>query len=149
MKAPKRKSDERGSGLLVALLVLGALSVLGSSLVLTSVGDRTATRYVRHSIEALGSAESGLAYAKRHIQDLTAPIEDYDEDGRQDFTLADSMSWGGSYRLEISSVSGAIYTKVPLSVEKVTRHELSGDVGSGKGSVTLSTSSGDIKVYEG
>jgi len=59
-----------------------------------------------------------------------------------------TVARGGSYRLEVSSVSGAIYTKVPLSVERVTRHELSGDVGSGAGSVTLSTSSGDIKVYE-
>lgn len=53
-----------------------------------------------------------------------------------------------SYKLEISSVNGAIYTKVPLSVQKVSRHELLGNVGSGKGSVSLSTSSGDIKLLE-
>lgn len=55
---------------------------------------------------------------------------------------------GSSYRLEIGSVSGAIYTKVPLAVEKVSRHELRGNVGSGKGLIALSTSSGDIKVCE-
>jgi hypothetical protein len=55
---------------------------------------------------------------------------------------------GGSYTLEISSVSGSINTKVPLSVQKVTRHELRGEVGSGEGSVSISTSSGDIKLLE-
>jgi hypothetical protein len=59
-----------------------------------------------------------------------------------------TVAEGSSYRLDISNVSGAIYTKVPLSVEKVTRHELRGNVGSGAGSVILSTSSGDIKVQE-
>lgn len=56
---------------------------------------------------------------------------------------------GSSYHLEISSVSGGIYCKVPLSVEKVSRRELRGDVGSGRGKVILSTSSGDIRVLEG
>jgi hypothetical protein len=59
-----------------------------------------------------------------------------------------SVARGSSYQLEISSVSGAMNTKVPLSVHKVTRHELRGEVGSGVGSVSLSTSSGDIKLYE-
>jgi DUF4097 and DUF4098 domain-containing protein YvlB len=56
---------------------------------------------------------------------------------------------GSSYHLEITSVSGAIYCKAPLSVEKVTRRELRGDVGSGSGTVILGTSSGDIRVLEG
>jgi hypothetical protein len=56
---------------------------------------------------------------------------------------------GASYALDIGSVSGSIHCKVPLSVEKVTRNELRGTVGSGNGSVSLNTSSGDIKIYEG
>ena len=60
-----------------------------------------------------------------------------------------SLPETGSYRLEIGTVSGSIHCKVPLSVEKVTRHELRGKVGSAKGSVNLNTSSGDIKVHVG
>jgi len=56
---------------------------------------------------------------------------------------------GSSYHLEINSVSGGIYCKVPLSVDKVSRRELRGDVGTGRGRVILSTSSGDIRVHEG
>jgi hypothetical protein len=92
----------------VSLLILGALSLLGSSLVLSAVEDRTVTRYVRHSVEALGAAESGVAYAKFVIQDLSAPMEDADADGRPDFTMADSLTWGGSYELvaEASDIRG-------------------------------------------
>ncbi len=60
-----------------------------------------------------------------------------------------SVPGGAEYALDIGSVSGSIHCKVPLSVEKVTRNELRGKVGSGEGSVSLNTSSGDIKVYEG
>ncbi|MBD3334669.1 MAG: hypothetical protein GF355_04055, partial [Candidatus Eisenbacteria bacterium] len=103
-----RWRSQQGSALLVTLLILGALTVLGSSLVLSAVEERTVTRYVRHSIEALGAAESGLSYGKHHIQDLSAPMEDYDGDGRPDFTLADTLSWGGSYELvaEASDIQG-------------------------------------------
>lgn len=102
MKIPtrvRRKKSERGAGLIVALFVMAALGLLGMSLALSSVRDRTSTRYVRHSVEALGVAESGLSYAKRYIQDLNAPLDDSDGDGKQDFTLADSLSWGGAYNL--------------------------------------------------
>jgi hypothetical protein len=94
-----RRDNERGSSLLVAILILGALALLGSSLVLSSVEDRTVTRYVRHSMEALGAAETGVAYAQRMIQDLNAPMEDYDADGRPDFELSDSLSWGGTFNI--------------------------------------------------
>jgi DUF4097 and DUF4098 domain-containing protein YvlB len=60
-----------------------------------------------------------------------------------------SVPSGASYALDIGSVSGSIHCKVPLSVEKVTRNELRGVVGGGAGSVSLNTSSGDIKIYEG
>jgi len=55
---------------------------------------------------------------------------------------------GASYTLKISTVSGMIHTSVPLSIENLSRHELRGKVGSGRGSVRLSTSSGDIVVDE-
>ncbi len=59
------------------------------------------------------------------------------------------MEEGSSFRLELASVSGSIHCKLPMAVEKVSRHELRGVVGSGDGSVDLVTSSGDIRVYEG
>ncbi|MBU1699759.1 MAG: hypothetical protein KJ970_16240 [Candidatus Eisenbacteria bacterium] len=94
-KRNNRFESQRGSALVLTLLILGSLALLGTSLVLSAVEDRTVTRYSRHSMEALGVAETGIAYGKHHIQDLTAPMEDADEDGRPDFTLSDSLTWGG------------------------------------------------------
>jgi hypothetical protein len=107
-KEIKRMGSEQGSGLIITLFIMGALTLIGTSLVLSSVRDRTNTRYVRHGIEALGAAETGLSFAKRRIQDLTAPMEDYDADDRQDFTLAQTMSWGGDFDLiaEASDITG-------------------------------------------
>ncbi len=99
---------EEGSTLLIALLILGALSVLASSVVVTAMGDRTVSKYQRHALQALGAAETGIAMAKRAIVDRTAELEDVDEDGRPDFVLEDSLAWGGVYRVaaEASDIKG-------------------------------------------
>ena len=100
--------SEEGSTLLIALLVLGALSILATSIVVSAMGDRNLTKYERHSLMALGAAESGLAWAKRQIVTQTANMGDYDEDGRPDFTLTDSLSTGGSFTVvaEASDIKG-------------------------------------------
>ena len=107
VSATSWKANE-GSTLLIALLILGALSVLASSVVVTAMGDRTMSRYGRSSVQALGAAETGIAMAKRAIVDRTAPLDDVDEDGRPDFELTDSLSWGGGYQVvaEASDIKG-------------------------------------------
>jgi hypothetical protein len=78
---------------------MAALSVLGTTLILTSVTERHTSAYYRASVESLGAAETGVAFAKRMIQDMTAPVGDDDSDGHPDFTLADTLSWGATYRV--------------------------------------------------
>jgi len=103
-----RGPSERGSALLVSLLILGALSMIATSLVLSSMTERHASSYYRRSLQAMAAAETGLSFAKRAIQDLNAPMEDGDGDGHQDFTLSDSLSWNGSYALiaEAGDITG-------------------------------------------
>lgn len=91
--------DERGSALLVSLMVMGVLGLLGTALVFVSISDRHVSGYERDSSEALAAAETGIAYALRDIQDLAVTMEDVDGDGRPDFTMADSLDWGGSFSL--------------------------------------------------
>jgi hypothetical protein len=100
--------DQAGSALLIALLILSALAILGGSIAVVTIGDRNLSRYERHSVEALAAAETGVAYAKRSIKDLVAPMVDVDDDGRPDFTLSDTLAWGGSYRIacEASDIKG-------------------------------------------
>jgi hypothetical protein len=102
-----RAAGPAGSALLVAMLILGALSMIATSLVLTSVAERHTAGYYRDSLQALAAAETGLSFAKREIQDMTAPMEDADSDGRPDFTISDDLSWGGTYRVigEASDIS--------------------------------------------
>jgi hypothetical protein len=90
------------------MLILGAISLLATSLVLTSVAERRTAGYYRESLQALAAAESGVAFGKRAIQDMTAPMGDADGDGRPDFEATDTLGWGGSYRLiaEASDVAG-------------------------------------------
>ncbi len=113
MTAPKHTSQARrqeaGSTLVVALLILGALSLIGTSLVLTSYAERRTSGYYRDSLNALAAAETGVAFAKRMIQDMIAPMGDYDSDGRPDFTISDTLSWGGSYQViaEASDIQGS------------------------------------------
>ncbi|MFN8546921.1 MAG: pilus assembly PilX N-terminal domain-containing protein [Candidatus Eisenbacteria bacterium] len=99
---------EDGSTLLIALLILGAMSILASSVVVTAMGDRTMAKYERASVQALGAAETGIAMAKRAIVDRTANLDDFDEDGRPDFEMTDSLTWGGAYRVlaEASDIKG-------------------------------------------
>lgn len=101
-------ASNAGSTLLLAMLILGALGILGASIAVISMSDRNLSRYERHSVEALAAAETGIAFAKRTIKDLDAPMGDEDEDGRPDFRLADTLSWGGNYRViaEASDIKG-------------------------------------------
>lgn len=102
------RSGREGSTLLFALLILGTLSILATTAIVTSMGDRNLVRYDRHSLQALAAAETGIAFAKRAIVDRTASMTDYDGDGRPDFTLSDTLSWGGSYSVaaEASDIRG-------------------------------------------
>ena len=101
-------ASNTGSTLLLAMLILGALSILGASIAVVSMGDRNLSRYERHSVEALAAAETGVAFAKQAIKDLVAPMGDEDDDGCPDFRLSDSLSWGGSYSViaEASDIKG-------------------------------------------
>ncbi|MCK4303237.1 MAG: pilus assembly PilX N-terminal domain-containing protein [Candidatus Eisenbacteria sp.] len=106
--APAGSDRQRGSALLLALLVMGALSLIGTTLVLTSVAERRTSGYYRDSMQALAAAETGLAFAKRAIQDMTITMGDMDSDGRPDFGLSDTLSWGGEYEIlgEASDITG-------------------------------------------
>jgi hypothetical protein len=83
-----------GTGLVLAILILAALSILGTSIALVAMNDRNLSKYDKESMEALAAAETGLAFAKRAIKDQEAPMTDVDHDGRPDFAMSDSMSWG-------------------------------------------------------
>jgi hypothetical protein len=99
---------ESGGILLLTLLILSAVSILAASIAFVTMNDRNLSKYERHSVEALAAAETGLAFAKRSIRDLVAPMEDADNDGRPDFALNDTLSWGGSYEVvcEASDIKG-------------------------------------------
>lgn len=107
-RPPGAAGGVAGSSLLIAMLILGALSIVGASIAVVSMGDRNLSRYERHSVEALSAAETGVAFAKRSIKDMVAPMGDEDGDGRPDFRLADTLSWGGSYEVvaEASDIKG-------------------------------------------
>jgi hypothetical protein len=102
------KLRERGSALLMALLILGSLSMIGTSLVLSSVAERRASGYYRDSLRALAAAETGVAFGKRTIQDMNLTMTDSDGDGYADFTLSDTLSWGGEYEIigEATDITG-------------------------------------------
>ena len=91
--------NERGSSLVLALLVLTGISLFGISLALTTMTDRNIARYDRESMEALHAAEAGIAAGKREIQDRAITWEDADGDGLPDFSMRDSLSWGGTYEI--------------------------------------------------
>jgi hypothetical protein len=83
--------------------------MLATSMILASVSERRTSGYYRESLQALAAAETGLSFGKRMIQDMTAPMEDADEDGRPDFAYSDTLGWGGQYELvaEASDVTGS------------------------------------------
>ncbi|RPJ41347.1 MAG: hypothetical protein EHM19_12165, partial [Candidatus Latescibacterota bacterium] len=89
--------NERGSGLVLSLLILTALSLMGMTLALLSGTDRRVAAYDRESIAALHAAEAGVAMAKRNIQDRVVAFDDENGNGFPDFRLVDTLSWGGTY----------------------------------------------------
>ncbi|MFH1679170.1 MAG: PilX N-terminal domain-containing pilus assembly protein [Candidatus Eisenbacteria bacterium] len=97
MKTPNRPGDERGSALVLSLLLLTALSLMGMTLALLSGTDRRVAAYDRESIAALHAAEAGIAMAKRNIQDRMITFDDENGNGFPDFRLVDTLSWGGRY----------------------------------------------------
>jgi predicted RNA-binding protein with TRAM domain len=103
------RAGQSGAALLVALLILGALSTIATSLLVISYTERQASGYYRDSLQALASAETGAAFAKRMIQDLSAPMGDMDSDGQADFSTAGTLSWGGEYETvaEATDITGA------------------------------------------
>jgi hypothetical protein len=104
----RRSSREEGSALLLALLVLAALSILATTAIVTSMGERNLSRYESSSVQALGVAETGIAYAKRAIVDRTVTMTDADGDGRPGFELTGNLAWGGTYHVmaEASDIKG-------------------------------------------
>jgi len=107
-RIPHLRRHERGSALLMALLILGSLSMIGTSLVLSSVAERRTSGYYRDSLRALAAAETGVAFGKRTIQDMSLTMTDSDGDGYADFTIADTLSWGGEYDVvgEATDITG-------------------------------------------
>ncbi len=107
VQSPEMKG-ESGTALIMALLILGSLSMIGTSLLLTTVGERHASGYYRDSMQALAAAETGAAFAKRAIQDMSISMTDSNSNGQPDFTMADTLSWGGSYNLvsEAGDIAG-------------------------------------------
>ncbi len=101
-------AGNEGTALVLALLILGALAILATTAIVTSMGDRNASSYDRDALQALGAAETGVAYAKRAIINCTAPLGDLNQNGRPDFQLADTLPWGGTYQVwaEASDIKG-------------------------------------------
>ena len=56
-------SPEQGSALLMALLVLGAISILATAAIVASMSDRNLTDYDRDAAQALATSETGIALA--------------------------------------------------------------------------------------
>lgn len=94
-----RLGSQSGSALLLTILILGILSMLGTTIVMNSMGERQVSAYHWEKTQALAAAETGVAFATRLIQDMSAPLEDSDGDGKPDFALADTLASGGSYRV--------------------------------------------------
>jgi hypothetical protein len=90
-------SRREGSTLLIAMLILASLGILATAISLSAMADRNLSRNERHSVAAFAAAETGVAFAKAAIVNRTAPITDADSDGRPDFAIADSLSWGATY----------------------------------------------------
>lgn len=107
-KIMQKQSNERGSALVLALLVLGSLSMIGTSLVLSSVAERRTSGYYRDSLKALAAAETGLAFGKRTIQDMSVTMTDSDGDGYADFAMSDTLSWSAAYDVvgEATDITG-------------------------------------------
>lgn len=91
------RAGERGSALILAVVALGALSAFGLGLVLMTTSDRRSARYERDHQEALNAAETGIAVAKRRVQDRDIVFDDENNNGRPDFRLQDTLDWGGTY----------------------------------------------------
>jgi hypothetical protein len=97
MNTLRHLGGERGSGLVLSLLILTALALMGMTLALLSGTDRRVAAYDRESIAALHAAEAGIALAKREIQDRTLAFDDENDNGFPDFRIVDTLSWGGRY----------------------------------------------------
>jgi len=97
MTTRRNPGNERGSALVLTLLLLTALSLMGMTLALLSGTDRRVAAYDRESIAALHAAEAGIAMAKRNIQDRAITFDDENGNGYPDFRLVDTLSWGGRY----------------------------------------------------
>jgi len=116
----ERMGSEKGSALVLSLLLLTALSMIGVTLALLSVTDRRVATYERESMAALHAAEAGMAVAKRGIQDRTLTFGDENENGYPDFRIADTLDWGGMYDVfgesdvllagAVSAYSGDLFT---------------------------------------
>jgi len=94
-----RRLGEKGSGLVLSLLLLTALSLIGVTIALLSGTDRRIATYERGSTNALHAAEAGIAMAKRQIQDRTLTFGDENNNGYPDFRVVDSLDWGGRYNV--------------------------------------------------
>ncbi len=88
-----------GSSLVLALLVLTAISLFGMSLALVTITDRNVASYERRSMEALQAAEAGIARAKRDVQDRAIVFGDENSNGFPDFRMIDTLDWGGAYNV--------------------------------------------------
>lgn len=94
-----RRAGEAGSAIILAVVALVAMSALAIGLALVTGSDRRSARYERDHQDAMNAAETGLAIAKRRIQDRDLTFDDEDADDRPDFRIRDTLSWGGDYEV--------------------------------------------------
>lgn len=94
-----KRDGERGSAIILAVIALGVLSAMGIGIALLSTGDRQAARFQRDHQDALMAAETGLALAKRRVQDRALTFADEDTDGKPDFRFSDTLDWGATYEV--------------------------------------------------
>lgn len=94
-----RLRGQEGTALLLSILIMGAISILGTTMVLNSITDRQIGTLHWEEAQAFSAAETGIAFAIRMIHDMNAPLADGDKDGRPDFVVADTLAGGASYRV--------------------------------------------------
>lgn len=104
--------SEGGFALVAALLVMGALAVIGAVIVVTSTTDMKIARNVTRSSQAFTVAEGGLSAAINNIRNNLTWGPDMDEDGAVDATWAAQSTGTFNMGSTTGSYTVAIYDSV-------------------------------------
>lgn len=152
---------ESGGGVVDAHTTSGGLSVRGTpdSLLLGSVSGDVQVERAAHGLRATstsGDIEVRSASGRVALQTgsgsidlvLMAPLTSAEvTSGSGNLGVRFAAGAGGV--LDLRTSSGTIDADAPIEVEDVTRHRVTGRIGSGSAPVSLRSSSGDIRITTG